>query len=406
MLLPCDLPSIRQFAGDLFSVLDEGELVILGCPAGPNCEHWANGILDALEETVHSRDGLPLIRLPCFRGDTDDPEPEVARALGRPDDASVSEFLESFSGETITILTIDCADGISDGWRRLFTQIGKIYKTADSAYVPILTVLIGCRTFPPVDPGVGIRVRALWNVVRWEELRLLVESMLTADENALVRAWRIAVYSATSNSNPDLVSLLCRNMPNSLSETIETTLDRTGCSSTTHATPVMLSVSDQRWDVPPAVVRDWAEGRVAGITLERGASLNIKCMKREDAHAYLLDAISREQIAGLLPVVMEMGFSVAQAVKNAIGDRWLDGSPDVARGPGGRVNLEPAEIIERLQRPSTTYVPEALWQILLLLRKTRNDLAHMDPVDYGRIRELWQMYDRVRHRFAKDRNAP
>ena len=402
MLLPCDLPSIRQFVGELLSVLEEGELVILACPSSPIWRPWIKSILMAFEQTVHRKDGLSLITLPCLQGDIDNPLCEIAETLGCPNDILISGLLAELDGETLTILTVNCGQGISDGWQRLFSQLGNAYRTAAFSRVSMLVVLTECREFPPVEPRVGIRVRALWNVVRWEEFRLLVESMLPINENALVRAWRIAVYSAASSCNPKLASFLCREMPVSLAETIALAVCHAGSFQSERTEPLTKIVADRRWEVPPPVVHDWADGRICGISLERGASFNLGCMAQEDAKAYLFGAIWKEQIAGLLPVVMEMGFLVTRAITNTIGDKWLDGMDDAVVGPDGRVFAEPAEVIDGLKKLPKSAVPETILRTLYLLKSTRNDLAHMRPVDLGRIRELWQRYDLVHQRFGRE----
>ncbi|MDE2915517.1 MAG: hypothetical protein OXL68_21690 [Paracoccaceae bacterium] len=263
-----------------------------------------------------------------------------------------------------------------------------------------MALLTECEAFPPIDLGVGIRIRALWNAVRWEEVRLLVDSMLPPNENALGRAWRVAVYSAASCSDPKIMSLLCRLMPNSLLETANIVMETIADRPREEGTPSSLFVPDQRWEVPPAAVSGWARGVIGGVTLERGTSLNIAALQEQDARRHILASIWREQVAGLLTIVIEMGFSIAQAVTNEVGRGWLGENPVSLILPDGRINLEPAEVLERLRGPPRTQIPRTLWQTLLLLRDTRNDLAHMRPVDYGRVRELWQKYDQARKYFG------
>ena len=400
MLLTRDLPSILQFAEELSSTLDQRELVVLGCPSCANWQPWTESILDALDGLALRRDASQSVRLPTLKGDIDNPRTALGIALGRSEDSTVVELLETYGPETVVVLTVSCSHGISDGWKKLFSHIGRAYRLGTGRGGPVLALLTDCQTFPPIEPGVGIRVRALWNAVRWEEIRLLADSMLPENENALVRAWRIAVYSAASTFDPEMVFMLCQNMPNSLAEAVKMVVERKGSGAKSDIMPRSLFVPDRRWDVPPSVVPDWANGRVNGITLERGASLNIESLKKEEASSYILTAIWREQVAGLLAVIMEMGFSIAQTVTNAVGEQWLRELPNQARSPDGRVNLEPAEILEKLKGPPKTRVPKSLWHTLHLLKDTRNDLAHMRPVNYGRVRELWQRYDQARLLFG------
>ena len=359
-------------------------------------------ILEALEDIARKRDDLPPVRSPELSGDIDIPGPSVASALGFPRPASVGELLERLDGETITVLRINCRNGISEGWKLFLAELCKATRTTDTErrLGPVLAILTECREFPPIRAGVGVRVRALWNVARWEECRLLVESMLDIKENALFRAWRIAVYCAVSNQNPTLISLLCRNRPNSLNETIEMALDQVGGGKIAPAGTPMLFLPEHRWEIPSHVVCDWAEGRISGSTLERGSTLNIEFMEREDARKYMFDKIWIEQVAGLLPLIMEIGFSSAQAAMNVAGSARFGELDEDQYRMDGRVILEPTEIIRRLEGPPKTRVPNTLWQTLLLLNKTRNDLAHMRAVELGRIRQLWQNYDGVRRRYG------
>lgn len=364
MLRARDLPSILQFANELSSAFDEQELVVLGCPRHSMWHPWVEAILDALDELSRRRDAFESVRLPQINGNADNPRAEWAKALAQPEHLSVQELLQTFGPHIVMVLTVSCSEGISDSWKALLMHVARVYRTQAKGCGPVLALLTECQEFPPIDPGVGIRVRALWNVVRWEEVRMLVDSMLPSNENALVRSWRVAVYSAASCSDPSAMALLCRVMPNSLTETANTVLKATGSRAMENAIPGNLFVPDQRWEVPPAVVSDWGHGLVGGVTLERGTSLNISSLKEQDARNYIFTAIWREQVAGLLTVIMEMGFSIAQAVTNVAGEQWLGELPNGILSPDGRVNLEPAEVLDKLRGPPKTHVPKSLLQTL------------------------------------------
>ena len=401
MLLPRELPNVQQFAGDLWSALENGELVLIGCSDDRWSRRWLEVVLEAFDDFVQKKDDPGPLRPTEIQGDTERPGDALALALECSEGASPREVLQSFGGEAVTIVTVACDGKLSMAWRELFREICTIFFRASGWGIElrrVLMVIRGCGEFPPVEADVGVRVRAIWNVVGWEELRLLAESMLGINENPLVRAWRIAVYSAASNGDPDLLSRLCREMPNSVSETIDLALDLRGAGDGKGrwAPWKFPFVSDQRWEVPVAVKGDWSESKIAGITLERGSILNLDGMGSGDARAYLLSRIWREQVSGLFPVVMDMGFSVNVAVKRFAGDGWLAGVPDEARGLDGRLYLEPSEVISRLRECGSSRLPENLWNALVLLRETRNDLAHVRAIEYGRIRELWEAYDRVR----------
>ena len=373
----------------------------MSSPATRVGKRWTQAVLEAFDNIVRQMGDTAPTKLMSLQGDCATPLSALAATPDLAGVNSVVELLQCSGREPVVILTLSCNKGLSLGWRTLFLEIARKYRTIgmEVRQRPILAVLLGCSESPPIDARVGIRVRELWNVFRWEEFRLLVESGLDPQENALVRAWRIAVYSASANGDPDMVSSLCRERPNSLRETVDYCLDALRCSNI--ATDTKLSppfVVDQRWNVPLAVVPQWSEGLIAGSTLERGVSFNTEYMERADACAYLLHTIWREQVAGLLPVVMEVGFSVNQAVTHEIGPCFLEGLPQEVR-PGGQLYLEPGEVIQRIGERIDWRVPNTIWKMLKLLRDTRNDLAHLRPIDQGLIRDLWQQYDIVRRKF-------
>ena len=314
--------------------------------------------------------------------------------------------MECVRRDAICIVTVQCSSDISFEWKKLLSEFARIYRIAglDLRQRPFLVNLIGCSEYPPVRLTVGIRTRALWNVVRWEEVRLFTESRLSTSEHALVRAWRIAVYSASSNGDLDVILELCKEVPNSLSDAIECGLDASQCGSSSSETLEVPFVPDQRWNVPAAVVSSWATGMVTGSSLERGTNFNLKYVARSQARVYLHHAIWREQVSGLLPIVMEIGVLTNEAVRREIGDGWLADEPQGTNGLKGQIFLEPSEVIDRLTRFSSRRVSRILSDTLKLLRRTRNDIAHMRPVDYDRIVELSIRYDRVRRAAVSKRH--
>ena len=62
--------------------------------------------------------------------------------------------------------------------------------------------------------------------------------------------------------------------------------------------------------------------------------------------------------------------------------------------------LNLGEIMDILGARRYGRVPTSLWSLLGLLRRTRNDLAHMAPVDLPRIRQIFQEHDLVQRRFG------
>ena len=379
---------------------DEGEFVILGCPESTTGQRWAEVALDALDNASRVRDDPSPVRLSSISGNVDDPLPVIVRALGYDEGSTVADILAGDAGTVV--IRVVCTDGFSGGWRRLFVQFGSAYRLAQGGVRtrPVLAIVTGCTDFPPVESSVGTRVRALWNTVRWEEMRLLVESTLPMRENALVRTWRVAVYTGASNNDPAIAAMLCEQGPNSLRDTIDVTLSETVNVAKGGQVPIDVPfVADERWEVPSRVTRLWAEGQISGVTLERGTSVSLDRLTTKNATDYLYSVIWREQVAGLLPVVIDMGFSVNGALANAVGYSWLDSGPMDALSVDGRINLEPAEVMRRIKETPRLHVPSTIWRALGRLRAVRNDLSHMRLVDLSDVRAIWESYDQVRRRF-------
>ena len=126
-------------------------------------------------------------------------------------------------------------------------------------------------------------------------------------------------------------------------------------------------------------------------------------MVSETADRYVRAAIWREQLSGLFPVVVELGFSVASLITSVVGRDWLREVPAERRISGGDIRLEPREVMEIFATGRYRRLPRSIWSLLKLLRTTRNDLAHMSPIELQRMRQIRQGHDVIgRHFGAKN----
>ena len=403
MLATCELPSIRRFAADAWESLEAGELFILSSPDTALAEQWRRAIISALGDISLKRgDNVPTVLPPLF-GDCTDPLGALASFFQLDSDAAVWDLLDCVRREPICILNVYCTGSLSHGWKAFFEKVSRAYRFSGTEVRqrPILAVLVGCRDFPPIEMNVGIRVRALWNVIRWEEVRLLTDSMLPSNEDPLIRTWRVAVYSASSGGDPTVVDRLCRDLPDSIAEAIECSIGGSHSSLDSRNALTAPYVPDQRWTVPDAAVSSWAAGEISGVSLERGAIYDVGRLGQWQAHGYLRHAIWREQVSGLLPIIMEVGQLVNDAASHetTAARRCGTGSRN---GSEPQHYLEPSEIIERIRAGRTHRISEALWNTLRLLKDIRNDLAHMRTVDYSLVKDLSVRHDRIRRRVTKD----
>ena len=399
MLVPSGLPGIRGLALEVLEGLREGALVAVSVPSGATGERWLRWLLQALHDQSRER-GEPLpLKAGLFRGSQSDPLGELAAAGPTEGVESLDDLLAYIPDDGALIVVVECDDVLSPEWKRFFDSVARAYVGTDTHRLrPLLAVIVGSREYPPIVPDVASRVFALWNVVRWEELRLLAAAVLPQDENALTRAWRVATYAGAANWDPDLLLALCRASPDRLDHVLDLALDK----AVGHDDPEWNrgTVPDQTWQVPATCIEPWASGELFGHTVDRGAARALASMPRQTAEHYARAAIWREQLTGLFPVIVELGFGITSILTSLLGAGWHRDVPEERRVSDDFLRLEPGGIMDILGAHHHGRVPTSLWSLLGLLRRTRNDLAHMSPVDLPRIRQIFQGHDLVQRRFG------
>ena len=398
MLVPSGLPGVRGLVSEVLAELREGSLVAVSVPAGDTGRRWLGWFREALRDRTREA-GEPLpIELPPFSASLDDPFSEIAAADGVGQVSNLEDLLEYYSDDGPLVLIVECEAGLGADWKAFFDSIRRAFRGAAHRRLrPVLALIIGSDEYPPIDNDVGSRVFALWNMLRWEEVRLLALDVLPQDENAFVRAWRTATYAGAANGDPDLLLRLCRECPDRLDQVIESALP--------HADGIgeleldMSSIPDQRWNVPSGCVGPWSAGELIGYTIDRGTLRAVVGMARKTADRYVRAAIWREQLSGLFPVVVELGFGVVPAITSVMGRDWLKEVPANREISDGDIRLEPKEVMDIFVTGRYRRLPTSIWSFLNLLRRTRNDLAHMSPIELQRMREIWQGHDVIRRRF-------
>lgn len=406
MPVPAALPGIRRLASEVLAGLGEGALVALSVPSGAAGKRWLGWFLEALRGQIREGREPPPIELPPLAGSLPDPFSEIA-ATGRVGRIRrLDDLLEYFSGEGPLVLVIECEPNLGLGWKHFFDAVRRAFRVADARRLrPVLAVIVGSREYPPIPNDVGSRVFALWNLFRWEELRILAADVLPRNENALTRAWRVATYAGAANGDPQMLLRLCRESPDRLARIVE--LAAQGAGSSGGCEWDTLPVSDLRWDVPPGCIGPWSVGDLLGHTVDRGALRAVGGMAGETAERYVRAAIWREQLTGLFPVVVELGFRIVPTITSLTGPDWLREVPDEKRVSETDFRPEPKEVMDIFSSGRFGKLPKSIWSFLDLLRRTRNDLAHMSPIELRQVREIWQGNDVIGRRFRRpDRGTP
>ena len=399
MLVPSGLPGVRGLVSEVLAELREGSLVAVSVPSGVTGGRWLGWFREALQERTRECGEPVPIELPPFLGSLPDPFSAIAAANGVGQVRSLEDLLEYFPDEGVLVLVVECEPSLGAEWKRFFDSVRRAFRGAGSRRLrPVLALIVGSGEYPPIANDVGSRVFALWNMLRWEELRLLAVDVLPQDENALIRAWRTATYAGAANGDPEMLLRLCRECPDRLHQVIDFAL-----SDVNSRRELALSVGpapDQRWHVPPGCLGPWSVGELIGHTVDRGTLRAVAGMTRENADRYIRAAIWREQLSGLFPVVVELGFSIASMITSVVGRAWLREVPAERRISDGDVRLEPKEVMDIFTTGRYRRLPTSIWSFLNLLRTTRNDLAHMSPIELQRMRQIWQSHDVIGRRFG------
>ena len=402
MLSPPELPGIRGLASEVLAGLREGSLVSVSAPGGSAGRQWIAWLIEAIRGQARERGDPRPIDVQELSGSLTDPLAELSAAgcVGRL--RNLNDLLEFYQDDGALVLVVECEFALSRPWKDFLDEIRRACCGAGSRRLrPVLAIVVGSREFPPITHDVGVRVYALWNTVRWEELRLFADSMLPRSENALTRAWRVATYSGAANGDPEALVRLCRESPDRLVQVVALALECSEGQPDLGGSTGILP--EGRWSVPPSVIAPWAAGGLRGYTLERGPMRAAGAMAGDAGSRYLRAAIWREQLTGLFAVVVELGFHAANAITSALGPEWQKEIPAERKVSDGEFRMDPKEVLEIVSDGRFGRVPKSITSFLDLLRRTRNDLAHMSPVELQRIRHIWQGYDVICRRFANPR---
>ncbi len=399
MLVPSELPGIRGLVSEVLAEIQEGSLVAVSVPTGNTGRRWLGWFREALWDRIRASGEPVPIELPPFSASLADPYSDIAATYGVGQVNNLEDLLEYYPGEGALVLVIECETSLGADWKALFDSMRRAFRSAGHRRLrPVLALIIGSDEYPPITNDVGSRVFALWNVLRWEEARLLAFDVLPHDENALVRAWRTATYAGASNGDPDLLFRLCRECPDRLDQVVLSVLsDVDGFRNLEFD---INGIPDQRWTVPQSCIEPWSKGELIGYTIDRGTIRAVTGMAQETADRYVRAAIWREQLSGLFPVIVELGFGVAPLIISVMGQDWLKEVPDDRKLSDIDVLLEPKEMMDIFVNGCYCWLPNSIWSFLTLLRRTRNELAHMSPIELQQMRRIWEGYDVISKRFG------
>jgi len=339
-----------------------------------------------------SGEDVPLDILISCRNDS--AEHEAVDYLGLPDGNPENLFTPRYSSLPL-LVEVDFNIVGAKNWILFAEKAARFFRVGDSEYRPriICLFMISPPAIPPVRASPGLRNYVFWNPLTWEEVRLLVSDTISESENPLTRAWKVSTYAGASCLDPSVVSLLTTKQPTSLDGVKRIIQD---CLNDDDSDPGTYEYSgrfhrESRWDVPSALIPDWQTGYLVGTTLDRGASLSLTGVRGVGLDRHINQAVWREQIAGLFPLLMEMTFIISQALTNTVGREWKS----YLEEGEGKDTAEPGAILFVFSKYRLGRLPNDIYRILKDLKDVRNSLAHLEPIEYRNIQQIYDKFKRL-----------
>lgn len=283
---------------------------------------------------------------------------------------------------------------------RLLIKLTRLHEKSEVPLRPLLILCRGRRVHVAEDSPV-VQHFILWNPLRWQDMHGLAAAWInTNGERPLRCAWQVASYVGCSNGDPFLLREICDSLPESLKELYEIIAALATSAGRSDSTIDWLPRAELRWSVPDSCERQWEAGKLLGFTVERGPQLPWETLAPDFAKSHAARLVWQEQVATLMPMLMEFTHQVAIWLSRHVDPDWrrfLDA--------GTSEELEPGKILTALKGHGRPRVPTAIWSLLQTLRFLRNELAHRKPVDMTSISQLWEEFCGVQQRFAQSEES-
>ena len=392
------LPSLRNIAEVILSEGSSGQIILFCVPSENTWEKWKEYLLNAFNISL-SENGKEQI-WETLSGDTHsvNPQKDIAEFLELDRQADLNEILASYGDTPPIIVELLCNNEIQQNWNNFINEVARFLRVNDTYDTKrsICIFFISPPKLPPVKLDAGIRCYSFWNPLRWEEMRLLVQDSII-NENAMNRAWRVSTYTGSANSDPELISTLIENSPNSLSELKDmvSEIRKKDKNFVSYQSSINRFHDEKNWDVPVGLVGEWLNNGLQGSTLDRGAVIPWGNITDEDFEIAFDKAVWREQVAGIFPLLMEITFFTSEIISKIKGKTWqkyIQSSPE-----NGVSETEPGAILNIFHENKTKLgpLPDKIYKLLQELRITRNKLAHIEPVDFRDVNQIWTLFEQI-----------
>ncbi len=381
--------------------------MLLHVPSGNWGRHWKSHLLRAVRHTLVEAGDPPPIDLGALENDDPNPLERLAAGVSTPASGGAKGLLSCFGQDPAVTFFLDAPDGLRTPWCDALREMARVCRTLST-----IERVRGVLALVHARPGsiglrgeVGALVLSLWGIVRPEELRLVADDCLQHNENALVRAWRLATYCGASNCDQQFLEHLCAELPASIGAVLEAAAVRHGAESNVDIPTIRGTVAQHRHQVPRALEEGWLNGAFSDYTFDRGVQLTWAALGDDVRDDYIRRAIWREQIATLFPLIAELATQCAVAAEREFGVSFsvetteiegADDSPAALR----RAFPEPSRLLQAITHQRAHRGAGRVTELLRQLDRARNLLAHARVVELVVLHRLWAGFDHVRSRYA------
>jgi hypothetical protein len=368
-----------------------GQLILFSFPSQQIWLKWQKYFIAAMDACLGENGrGALYDGIISMDPDSDNPINDLAEKLAS-DDLRFDELLASYGNDPPIVLELNCEGKLNPFWLRFLSDTAKYYKTHDSAYSKrsICLFLISPPQIQPIDGAPGVHCFAFWNPLQWEETRILIDSNIDQSDNAISKAWIVSTYSGAGNLDPEIIDKLIQQEPRSLWEDRE--IVNNYCDERNSEKEVSKNFSslieEKRWDVPQELSIPWLQGKLHGHTLNRGDNIPWEKCCESFKNTTLDRAVWREQVAGIFPLLMEITAISSDVITHIKGKKWKNSCLDTT---------EPGKILDVFHESSSLgKLPKKLYELLQHLRISRNKLAHLEPVDFRDVSQIWSLFEKI-----------
>jgi hypothetical protein len=391
-----ELPSLKNIAEVILSEGGSGQLIIFCIPTEDVWTKWKSILLNALKNRLNERGENEFWDTLAADNNSSSPQKDIAEFLGFDINSDLNEILTSYGSESPLIIELLCGEKLERPWENFITNVARFFRVSDpyNTHRLICIFLISPSLYPPIRINAGIRCYGFWNPIRFEETRLLIAENFSEKENVMSLAWRISTYAGAANFDPDLINRLSRNSPRSLSDVRAEVLkcrvqaNKLGNGSTIEN----RFFEEKRWDIPSGLIGKWLNGSLLGSTLDRGNIIPWQHISDHDFEKVFTRTIWREQVAGLYPLLMEITSFTSEIVSKVMGEKWKN---YLDSGGNTESETEPGTILDTFKNNRLGFLPNKIQKLLKQLRIVRNRLAHLEPVDFSDVKQIWILFDKI-----------